>query len=163
MTILFLSSWLPYPLRTGSCVTNYNVIKQLAKQHEISLLSFIDSEDELRYVPAMTALCADVTCILREKPRVPWVRYKLGLLSPTPRSILLARSGEMFEAVQRKTAEKEFDCAIADTTATFEYLRCTDGFPKILFHHNVDSVLAKRERMLESSRLRRVRLWLTWG
>jgi glycosyltransferase involved in cell wall biosynthesis len=68
----------------------------------------------------------------------------------------------MFEAVTRKTVEKKFDCAIADATSTIEYVLRTGGFPKILYHHNVDSVLARRQCMQESSSWRRFRSRLTW-
>jgi len=162
MKILFVSSWLPYPLRTGSSVTNYNAIKQLARHHDISLLSFIDSPEELQYVPKMAELCRDVTCVLRDQPSVPRLRHRLALLSPSPRSVVMRRSREMATAVRSKTSEKRFDCAVADATNTIEYVFPATGFPKVLYHHNVDSVLAKRQCALEPSSLRRFRLWLTW-
>jgi len=114
MNILYLTWWLPYPLRTGLCVTNYNAIKQLAVNHEVSLVSFIDSTEELQYVPEMAKLCTDVTCVLREHKSMVRLKQVLGLLSPAPRSIFLARSRDMREAVARKLEQKKFDCAIAD-------------------------------------------------
>jgi glycosyltransferase involved in cell wall biosynthesis len=162
MRILFLSSWLPYPLRTGCSVTNYNAIKQLAKHHEISLLSFIDSQEDLQYVPKMAELCHHVTCVLRKRASMPRLRHGLALLSPTPRSIAVRRSLEMIAAVKQETGRKKFDCAVADGTNTIEYMLQVKGFPKILYHHNVDSALAKRQCILESSPHRRLRLWLTW-
>ena len=162
MNILYLSWWLPYPLRTGSCVTNYNTIKQLAANHEVSLVSFIDSEDELQYVPEMTKWCTDVTCVLREPKSMVPLKRALGLLSPAPRSILLARSREMRDAVVHKLEQKRFDCAIADGTTTLEYALDAEGFPKVLFHHNVDSVVMKRAHETQTSRAKRFRRWLTW-
>ena len=162
MRILFLSSWLPYPLRTGSSVTNYNAIKQLANRHDISLVSFVDSQTDLQYAPAMAELCTDVTCVLREKSRAPRLKRTIGLLSPVPSSVFASKNSEMSEAVVRKVAEKEFDCAIADTTVMIEYVMQTGTFPKIVFHHNVDSVLARRRCMQESSPWRCFRSGLTW-
>jgi len=162
MNILYVSWWLPYPLRTGSCVTNYNTIKQLAKNHKISLVSFIDSQYELQYVPRMMELCTDVTCVLREEKPLLRLRRVLGLLAPSPRSVLVARSNDMSEAVARKVREKKFDCAITDGTPTLEYLIRAQGFPKILFHHNVDSVVIRREYMKQISMRRRFRRRLTW-
>ncbi len=162
MKILYLSSWLPYPLYTGSSVTNYNAIKQLARHHDISLLSFIDSPEELQYVPKMAELCHDVTCVLRDQPWVPRLRHQLALLSPSPRSVVMHRSREMTNAIRSKTREKKFDCAVADATNTIEYVLPITAFPKVLYHHNVDSMLAKRQCALESSHWRRSRLWLTW-
>jgi glycosyltransferase involved in cell wall biosynthesis len=162
MNILFLSSWLPYPLRTGSSVTNYNVIKELSRRHDISLLSFIDSEEELEYVPAMAKLCTNVACVLREQKSMVPLKHALGLLSKTPRSVVMARSHEMYEAASREMGRKKFDCAIADTTATIEYVLHASRFPRIVFHHNVDSVIAKRGYLLQSGAAKRFRWWLTW-
>jgi len=162
MNILYISWWLPYPLRTGSCVTNYNTIKQLAVNHQVSLVSFIDSEDELQYVPEMAKLCTDVTCVLRERKSMVPLKHVLGLLSTAPRSILLARSREMQGAVARKLEQKRFDCAISDATTTLEYILQAQGVPKVLFHHNVDSVVIKRDCEMQTSRLKRFRRWLTW-
>jgi len=162
MKILFVSWWLPYPLRTGSCVTNYNTIKQLAVNHEVSLVSFIDSEDELQYVPDMAKLCTDVTCVLRERKSMVRLKRALGLLSPAPRSILLARSTEMRGAIARKLDQKQFDCALVDGTTTLEYLLHARSIPKVLFHHNVDSVVIKRDYEAQDTRWKRVRRWMTW-
>lgn len=162
MRILYLTSWFPYPLDTGSRVTNHHAIRQLSRHHEISLLSFIDGEEELQHLPAMANSCTDVTCVLRERQAMVRLKYTLGLLSSLPRSVLVARSKEMFEAVARIVIENDPDCAIVDNIALLEYLIPMTGLPKILFHHNVDSVVAGRQFELESSRVRRLRLWLTY-
>ena len=162
MKILYLTSWLPYPLRTGSCVTNYNTIKQLALNHEVSLLSFIDSEDELQFVPEMTKLCNDVTCVLREQKSMVRLKRALGFLSFAPRSTFIARSGEMHEAAARRVGEGKFDCAVLDSAGLLEYLDRAEGLPKVLFHHNVDSVVIKRDYEMQPTRAKRFRRWLTW-
>lgn len=162
MNILFLSSWLPYPLRTGSSVTNYNVIKELSRRHDISLLSFIDSEDELKYVPTMAELCTSVACVLRERKSMAPLKKVVSLLSKTPRSVVMERSPEMYEAVSREIERRKIDCAVADTTATIEYVLGASRFPRIVFHHNVDSVIAKRGYLLQSGAPKRFRWWLTW-
>jgi len=162
VNILFFTSWFPYPLRTGSSVTNYNVIKELSRRHDISLLSFIDSKDELKYVPTMAKLCKSVACVLREQKSMAPLKRVLSLLSKTPRSVVMARSPEMYEAVSREIERKKVDCAIADTTATIEYVLHARRFPRIVFHHNVDSAIAKRGYLLQSGAAKRLRWWLTW-
>jgi glycosyltransferase involved in cell wall biosynthesis len=68
----------------------------------------------------------------------------------------------MREAIARRFDQKRFDCAIVDGTTTLEYLLHASGIPKILFHHNVDSVVIKRDYETQNTRRRRIRRWMTW-
>ena len=47
MRILFLTPQLPYPPHQGTTIRNYNIIANLAPRHEIHLLSFVLSQDEI--------------------------------------------------------------------------------------------------------------------
>jgi len=40
MRILFLSRWYPFPADNGSRIRIYNLIRQLARCHEVHLISF---------------------------------------------------------------------------------------------------------------------------
>ncbi len=46
--ILFLTPQFPYPPHKGTTLRNYHLIAALAARHEIDLLSFVESVDELR-------------------------------------------------------------------------------------------------------------------
>jgi glycosyltransferase involved in cell wall biosynthesis len=49
MNILFVSAVLPYPLHSGGQIRIYNLLKRLSVRHKITLVSFIRSEQELKY------------------------------------------------------------------------------------------------------------------
>jgi len=72
MKILIVSSLFPLPIEAGGKVRLYNVIKNLSRDHSISLLSLI-SEDELKLIPLMKQYCSIVET-------VP-VRFNENLLS----------------------------------------------------------------------------------
>ncbi len=64
MRILLLTSRLPYPPYRGDKLKIFNLIKQLSKRgHEITLLSFISSKDELQYVTMLKEYCSEVKTI----------------------------------------------------------------------------------------------------
>ena len=63
MRILFLSRWFPFPANNGSKLRVYNLLRGLAQQHQITLLSFADepavdpAAPELRQTAKLSTLC----------------------------------------------------------------------------------------------------------
>ena len=53
MRILFLSGWFPYPLDNGARQRVFHLIRQLSKEHEVELITFVR---EARPDPADTPL-----------------------------------------------------------------------------------------------------------
>ena len=60
MKILFLSRWFPYPINNGSKLRIYNLLRGLAQEHEITLLSFADRADVDADAPALRSLCCEM-------------------------------------------------------------------------------------------------------
>jgi len=58
--ILFLTPQLPYPPHQGTTIRNFNLIRHLAARHEIHLLSFVHSLDELAAAGPLRELCRRV-------------------------------------------------------------------------------------------------------
>ncbi len=46
MRILFLSSRSPYPPNCGHALRTYNLIREAVKKHDITLVSYVLSQDE---------------------------------------------------------------------------------------------------------------------
>ena len=57
MRILFLTPQFPYPPHKGTTLRNYHLIAGLAARHEIDLLTFVESEDELRRPTPLSTFC----------------------------------------------------------------------------------------------------------
>ena len=57
MRVLFLTPQSPYPPHKGTTLRNYHLIGGLAARHEIDLLSFVESEDELRRPTPLSTFC----------------------------------------------------------------------------------------------------------
>lgn len=64
MRILFVSAVFPYPLYSGGQIRIYNLLKELSKNHEISLFSFIRSDAEQQYTDKLS-FCKRVETVYR--------------------------------------------------------------------------------------------------
>ncbi len=98
--ILFLTPQFPYPPHKGTTLRNYHLIAALAARHEIDLLSFVESEDELRRPTPLSTLCRRVDGVTAPRRGLArrladtflsrWPDMGLRLWSPTYASKLAA-------------------------------------------------------------------------
>src|SRR5689334_15312091 len=65
MKILFVSAVFPYPLHSGGQIRIYNLLSKLGRKHEITLYSFIRSEEEKEYISELLPFCKRVVTIHR--------------------------------------------------------------------------------------------------
>ena len=57
MKILAVTTKSPYPLNEGRALRTYNLLKQLARLHEVHLVSFVQSREEIDGLKAMNEFC----------------------------------------------------------------------------------------------------------
>lgn len=108
MKLLFLTSRFPYPPHRGDKLKIFNLIKQLSKRHEITLLSFIQSKKELEYIPTMKEYCSKIETI-----HLPVWKSCLGclnvLFSTTPFQVAYFSSSEMAYLIDRELSSSRYD------------------------------------------------------
>ena len=163
MKILFISWWFPYPPNNGSRIRIFNLLKQLAAHHTVTLLTFSDdAEHDRTQIEGLTPYCADVH-VVQHIPFTPSRRQALlGLFSALPRSFVASYSREMQSLVNQLAAEH--DLLLASQVWTSQYALRGDGqlkeVPKVLeeletaaFYEGCDS---------ESGLLWRLRYQLMW-
>ena len=160
MRILFLSRWFPYPADNGSKLRVHNLIRQLAHQHEVTLVSFTEADVTAAARAVMAQLCAAVHTV----PYRPFQPNRLtavaGLLSPRPRSVVDTYSAAMVRQVQDTAARVKPDLVIASEIDMAPYALLVLGAPRILDELQL-SVL--REAAFHArSRVAWLRRTLTW-
>lgn len=84
MRILFLTQVLPYPLDAGPKVRAYYVLRQLARTHEVTLVSFVRSTDTAAAMAHLQTYC-------RAVHTVPMVRSRMKDLAWLGQSLLTAQ------------------------------------------------------------------------
>ncbi len=108
MRILFLTPQLPYPPHQGTTIRNYNLIANLAPRHEIHLLSFVRSQDEIAAATPLHQHCQSIEGVLA--PRRSQLKRFLSLLfSPLPDMALRLPSAEFRTKLLARLERERFD------------------------------------------------------
>lgn len=81
--ILFLTPQSPYPPQQGTAIRNYNLITQVAKQHKVHLLSFVDAQHPAADLGPLQDLCSSLNTV-PAPTRSKWHRLFTVLASSLP-------------------------------------------------------------------------------
>jgi glycosyltransferase involved in cell wall biosynthesis len=110
MRILFLTPQLPYPPHQGTTIRNYNIIVNLASRHEIHLLSFVHSQDEIDAATPLHQHCHSIEGVPTPY-RSPLKRLWSLFLSPLPDMALRLPSAEFQARLAATLRRAPFDVA----------------------------------------------------
>ncbi len=114
MKILMLTPYLPYPLWSGGQIRTYNLLKNLAKIHDITLFSFIRKPDEVKYISELEKYCSEVKVFMK---RPPWSFTSLSLSAITfyPLVVCLYLRNDMKNILKQQIEQQKFDLIHAET------------------------------------------------
>jgi sugar transferase (PEP-CTERM/EpsH1 system associated) len=108
MRILFLTPQLPYPPHQGTTIRNYNLIANLSARHEIHLLSFVRSQDEIVRATPLHQHCCNIEGIAAPS-RSPLKRSLSLFLSSLPDMALRLPSAELRTKLRACLEREQFD------------------------------------------------------
>ncbi len=115
MNVLYLTQVLPYPLDAGPKVRAYYVLRHLAAQHRVTLVSFVRASDPPAALAHLRAVCAEVvTCPMpRSRRRDAAAVLRSGVRGEP---VLIARDWlpAMAKALAQLLARTRFDVVHAD-------------------------------------------------
>ncbi len=161
MKILFLSSWFPYPTSNGSKLRIYNLLRGLAVEHQVTLVTFADHPDIDPEAPELTSICQDIRVIPWQPYNPHSSRARLGFLSMTPRSAVDTYSLEMQYTIEEMLAGEQFDVVIASQWGMAGYSNCFQEVPALFEEFEVGLLY---EQYAQAASLReRVRYGLSWA
>ena len=160
MKILLLSPWFPYPVNWGFAKRVYHMLEDLARRHEITLLTYTDGDDdEQRRV--LGTLCTVHTV---PRPTLPFGKRLAQVASiPSPASFQrrLMYSAAMQQALDALCRAQRFD-VIHVSTSQMACFRFDPRPPLVLDEHNIEYELYYRVFQAEGSLPRRVFNWLEY-
>lgn len=121
-----LVPYLPTITMSGGQTRWYNIIKYLAKNHEITLFSLIKDESEKKFVPELLKYCKKVKVFTR--PQKPWTlrNVLLSVLGPFPLLVVRNWSFEERKALQKELASEKYDLIHTETFYVMPHLGKTD-------------------------------------
>lgn len=147
MRILFLHKQLLFPRDTGGKIRVLNVLKHLAKRHDIVYVSNVRSGEEENVVE-MTNLGLDVRTSFAETSRRGsikfWTEAFANLLSPDPFTVSRNYDRGLHQLVHSIVEKEPFDLLICDTCVMVPHVRGISKVPMVLFQHNVESQILQR-------------------
>jgi glycosyltransferase involved in cell wall biosynthesis len=156
--LLFLSAWCPLPADNGSKLRIFHLLRELARQHEVDLLSFAPDPPGDAALRELREVCATVE-LLPETPFAGRAVGRLrGLLSSTPRSVAANHSAAMAAAVRARDARR-YDLVIASSLHMAPYALLLDA-PRLL--EEVELTILREQYATQTRLLGRVRYGLTW-
>lgn len=165
MEILWLSHFVPYPPKGGSLQRSYNLLREIAKRHNVFLLAFVQ-EDLLRLVfPDIGAgrseamrelkrLCKDVRFVDIPCEKKMYGKYQLAfksIFTSTPYTVNWLRHKVMEKEILSVRAHRNFDIVHFDTISLAPYADLLDEESAVLNHHNIESHMMLRRAENERS------------
>ena len=167
MKILFVSNWFPYPPINGAKIRIYNLIRELSKQNEITLLSFT------RTIPLETIKTnhqhLDQYChtakVFQAKSYEPGkIASFPGFFSKMPSSVWKTYSPEMASHFDNLLQTEKFDVVVGSEVGAPSVVSLlvsrVNGIPKVL--DALEIGLLKNAYYEQTSLPHRIRKGLTW-
>jgi polysaccharide biosynthesis protein PslH len=160
MRILLLTPQLPYPPHQGTSLRNYHIIRGLAQNHEVTLLSFVEpgqATDEETPRP-LTTLCQHIERVAAPQ-RTNFTRLRQLLTSRLP-DMAHRLYTPMFEIrLRRLLQQNQFDVVQVEGIELARYMTVvkeTSHDSRLIFdNHNAETELQQRNLETDRANLKR--------
>lgn len=142
MKILIVSSFLPFPLYSGGQVRLFNLIKELSKNHETTLICEKRTNQTTDDVKEIEKICKKVIAVNRRKQ---WTIENIVNSGISSKSFLASghTHKEMNKIIKNELAENVFDLIHVETYYVMQNLPET-SIPIVLAEHNIEYQVYKR-------------------
>src|SRR3972149_4010128 len=114
MKILMITPYLPYPLVSGGQIRTYNLLKNLAPKHQITLASFIREDTERKYLNELEPFCRKIIIFKRRKAWSP-VNILLAGITPFPFLVSIYFDISVRSKIKRELEGENYDLIHAET------------------------------------------------
>ncbi len=144
MKVLLLTQVLPYPPDSGPKVKTFYVLKYLARQHQVTLVSFIRG-DQTEHIQELRAYCQDIyTVPMRRSLARNMAALVKSLVGNSPWMMARDDVKEMRTLIDRLVIQGKFDVAHADQLNMAQYALRVPKVTHVLDAHNALWVLYRR-------------------
>jgi glycosyltransferase involved in cell wall biosynthesis len=136
MKILFISSYLPYPLFSGGHVRLYNILKELSEKHEITLICEKRESQTFEDIDAVKKICHKIITVDRLKQ---WRFSNIARAGFSTDSFLVTghTTSAFQRAIKKEIAKKQYDLIHVETYYVIKNLPRT-RIPIVLAEHNIE-------------------------
>ena len=148
MNVLWLNAGLLLPLDKGGKLRTWHLMRQLARRHHISYLSFADPAATAADLDGMREVCRSLDIVPRNDPRKGTWRFRLDAARYIPQRVPYAiakyRSAAYRQRVSDSLRQRRFDVIVCDFLVPLVNLPGGLPCPTVLFTHNVEAEIWRR-------------------
>lgn len=158
MKILWLSHLIPYPPTGGVLQRSYNMVKEVAKHHELHLIAFVQKDLLLMNFDTVEqgiyeaekhlgGFCKSISFISIPCDNTPYGKHRLAaksLFSKNTYTVNWLESAAMRECLIDFSKENDIDLVHYDTISLAPYRDLFPDIPSCLDHHNIESHMMLR-------------------
>lgn len=137
MKVLMLTPYLPYPLLSGGQIRTYNLLKKLAKKHEVTLFALIKEDSERQYIPELEKYCTKVKVFKRSKKPFTLRNILKTGFSSFPFLVMRNHVPETIKAVEEELSKEQYDVIHAETFYMMPHIPQTN-IPTILVEQTIE-------------------------
>jgi glycosyltransferase involved in cell wall biosynthesis len=158
--ILWVKAGKLLPVDTGGKIRSYNILRHLARSHEVTLLSYYGGERDAAYegeiqreLPGAQPI---YTAALDGSFLAQGLAYLGRLFDSAPFAVTKFTHAEVQRVVALGLEENKFDVAVCDFLSASRNFPENLATPTVLFQHNVESALWRRMASTESNPAKRL-------
>jgi polysaccharide biosynthesis protein PslH len=147
MKILAVTTRSPWPLHEGRALRTFNILREIARNHEVHLATFLQAQEELDGLHEMRKFCADVYAepLYMAAPRRELAMdLAADLVSSAPILATKYRRASMRAKLREWLKSRNFDVLHLDMLHLGDYAALAGDTPVVLVEHNVEAVIIER-------------------
>lgn len=159
MRILWVKANKLLPVHSGGDIRSYNIARQLARNHELTFLSYYDGTRDADYEQQLRDTLPGAVCLATGKSQdstfARGMDYVGRIASPLPYAVGRFASKAVRQKIQQYFDGHQFDIAVCD------FLDAAVNFPSqlsttsVLFQHNVETEIWRRHAATEKNLMKR--------
>jgi glycosyltransferase involved in cell wall biosynthesis len=158
--ILWVKTGKLLPVDTGGKIRSFNLLRHLARRHDVTLLSYYQGPVDAGYERALAeALPGAIAMAGGGQPasrHARITRYLGRLAHPAPYAITNFTERSVRQRVTSLLGSGRFDVAVCDFLAASLNFAGSSPIPIVLFQHNVESALWDRRAKYEGNSVKRI-------
>ena len=138
MKILYVCHRFPFPPKRGGKIRPFNMIRHLARTHEVTVASLARSEPEAQEGQGIAPYCKRFMMATVANP-IQAARMVARLPTLRPSSMGFFYSRELKKKIDRALRDERFDLVFVHCSSVAQYVEGVRGIPKILDFGDMDS------------------------
>jgi sugar transferase (PEP-CTERM/EpsH1 system associated) len=155
MRVLFIDSRLPYPPIRGDKLRVFNLLRRVARHHEVALITLIQKQEESKFVSDLRPYCSEIRTVY--KPVFSSLfSCGVAVFDDIPFQVAYFRSRRMMRLVKEMIAEWKPDVVHTHYIRAAQYAADVSSVPRVLDLTDSFSLYLERLRAFTSNPFKRL-------